>query len=201
MKEDLWKVYREHHLKRLEEALMKKEVDPPIVPLLNLLNSNPNYITTSSCSGRIILLSTSADEDKYSSFFHRKWHRPVIFEEVWDGYKNFQGDYLWFKMDPFILHVAAKDLPSGYALIRAARSVGIKIAGIQVIHSHRVNVEIRGIDSMAVPLYWEKPLVDKGYIKTLVAIANKKMVKNINRLEKLYNAIKNLIAAHTTQIT
>ncbi len=189
----MWEDYRRRHLRRLGEALEKGEVDPPIVPLLNLLNSNDNYVTTSSCSGRVVLLSTSPEEDKYSSSFHRKWHRPVMFEEVWEGYREFEGSYLWLKVDPFILHVAAKSLPHAQALVETARRAGIKIAGIQVIRPHRVNIEIRGIDSMAVPLHWGRPLVDRDYVKVLVEIANRKMVKNMRRLERFYGAVEELL--------
>ena len=185
---DPWKAYREHHLRRLEEALERGEVDPPIVPLLRLLNRCKDIVTTSSCSGRVVLLGTSKEEDKASSFFHRKWHRPVMVEEVLEGFETFQGDVLWFKVDPLIIHVATRTLDLAYGLVKEARRAGIKIAGIQVIEEHRVNIEVRGIDYMAVPLFWDgKPLVTEGYVRNLVPIANRKMVKNQGRLERLYN--------------
>ncbi len=182
-----WEEYREKHLRRLREAMERGEVDPPVIPLLELVNSVPDLVTTSSCSGRIVLLGTSKEEDKASSFFHRKWHRPVMFEEVVEGYQDFGGDVLWFKFDPLILHVAARTLRAGYLLVRGARAAGIKVTGIQVISPWKVHVEVRGIDHMAVPLYWDgEPLVEEDYLRSLVHIANRKMVKNQRRLERLY---------------
>ncbi|KAL0398768.1 UNVERIFIED_CONTAM: tRNA wybutosine-synthesizing protein 2/3/4 [Sesamum radiatum] len=35
----------------------KGTVDAPIIPLLTAINSHPSYFTTSSCSGRITILS------------------------------------------------------------------------------------------------------------------------------------------------
>lgn len=191
---DPWKTYREKHLRRLEEALAKGEVDPPAVPLLKVLNSYEGIVTTSSCSGRIILLATSKEEDKASSYFHKKWHRPVMVEEVIDGVESFRGDVLWLKVDPLIFHVAAKDLEIAYGLVKEARKAGIKIAGIQVIEDFRVNVEVRGIDAMAVPVFWNgERLVSKEYIRRIVPIANRKMVKNQKRLERLYEVWKEYV--------
>ncbi len=188
---DPWEAYREKHLQRLEEALKKGEVDPPAVPLLKVLNSYEGIVTTSSCSGRVILLATSKEEDKASSYFHRKWHRPVMVEEVLEGVNSFQGDVLWFKVDPLIFHVAAKDLEIAYGLVKEARKAGVKIAGIQVIEDYRVNVEVRGIDSMALPLFWDgEKIVNDGYLRSIVPIANRKMVKNQQRLEKLFDVWK-----------
>lgn len=193
-----WESYREKHLKRLEEAKASDEVDTPILPLLELINSNPDFVTTSSCSGRIVLLATSREENKKDSYFHRKWHRPVMVEEVLEGVESFEGSYLWFKMDPFILHVAARDLQLGFSLVKAAREAGVKISGIQSIKPWGVHLEIRNIENMAVPLVWEgKRIATNGYIKHITLIANEKMVKNQRRLEGLYERIKKLFNKHT----
>jgi tRNA wybutosine-synthesizing protein 3 len=187
---DPWKAYREHHLRRLKEAKERGEVDIPIIPLLDLLNTYPNIVTTSSCSGRIILLATDENESKAASFFHRKWHRPVMVEEVLEGYRSFQGEVLWFKQDPFIIHFATRDLKTAVELVSTARRAGIKIAGVQVFKGWRFHVEVRGIDALSVPIYWKRPLINEEYLKNLTLIANKKLVKNQTRMEKLYREWK-----------
>lgn len=43
-------------LKDLEEEIdnsPKGSLDEPLIPLINLINKHPNYVTTSSCSGRV----------------------------------------------------------------------------------------------------------------------------------------------------
>ena len=183
----MWEDLRRKHLERLEEAKKKGEVDIPIIPLLNLINNVPDLFTTSSCSGRIILLSTTEKEDKAGSFFHRKWHRPVTIEEVLEGIESFSGEFLWFKMDPFILHVSSRTLDLAKKLVSTARVAGIKIAGIQVIDKDRVHVEIRGIDSISTPVVWRsRKVADKDYVRVLVEAGNRKMVRNNQRMEKLY---------------
>ncbi len=187
---DPWKAYREHHLRRLEEAKKSGEVDIPIIPLLDTVNRVPDAVTTSSCSGRIILLGTNEGESKAASFFHRKWHRPVMVEEILEGYRDFRGEVLWFKQDPFILHVSTRTLDLAIELVEGARRAGIKIAGVQVFRGWRYHVEVRGIDSVSVPIYWKGPLVDEGYLEKLTLIANRKLVRNQERLESLHREWK-----------
>ncbi len=182
--------YRKHHLERLKIALSQGEVDPPIVPLLNMINSSPHFVTTSSCSGRIVLLETDIHERKRESAFWRKWHRPITLEELWEGIEAYKGSQvLWLKVDPLILHVATDSVERALAFIGAVRRAGIKIAGIQTIDNTKVHIEIRGIDHMALPVYHRRLLIDKKYAKVLVFFANQKLIRNQARLERLYNTL------------
>ncbi len=171
------------------EAKKRGAVDVPIVPLLDVINANPHYVTTSSCSGRVVLLATSRNEKKGESYFYGKWHRPVLFDEVWPLVESFRGEMLWFKVDPFILHVAADSLGAALHIISLARSAGIKIAGIQSADSEKYHVEIRGIDTVATPLYDGELLVGEGYVAALVRVANRKMVRNARRIARFFDAV------------
>lgn len=178
---EAWEAYRRHHVERYRRAKESGEVDVPIVPLLDLLNRHPGIVTTSSCSGRIVLLETDIMERKRESAFYRKWHRPVTTDEVWEALLSYSGDVLWFKVDPFILHVAFADVSTALDVIRLARASGFKIAGIQACDVSKVHVEIRGIDTMALPVYRGRLLVDRPYVREIVAFANRKMVRNARR--------------------
>jgi len=184
-----WRIYRNKHLLSYRDAKLRGAVDPAVVPLLDLINAHPDYVTTSSCSGRVVLVSTSFAGKKGESFFYRKWHRPVIFDEVWDALTSYSGSLLWFKFDPFIIHLGAKDLHAALRIISLARSAGIKIAGIQSADRSKFHVEIRGIDSMAVPLYHRGCLVNEDYVGELVRFANGKMVRNAERLAQFFSVV------------
>jgi len=184
-----WSSYRSKHLQKYSEARQRGAVDAPIVPLLDLINANPHYVTTSSCSGRVVLLATSRREKKGDSFFYGKWHRPIMFDEVWPLVESFRGELLWFKVDPFILHVGADSLDAALHLITLARSAGVKIAGIQSVDAEKYHVEIRGIDSMAAPLYDGELLVNERYVAHLVRLANRKMVRNAQRIARFFDAV------------
>ncbi len=189
-----WDVYRDKHLRKYRTAIAQGAVDPPIVPLLEVINRHPDYVTTSSCSGRVALIATSESERKGETFFYRKWHRPVLFEELVDAIRSFGGSgRLILKMDPFILHVGARDVPAALRLIRAARSAGVKIAGIQSVDSAKAHVEIRGIDSVALPVYDGGLLVGEDYVMYMSRYLNWKMLRNQERLEAFYTAVSTML--------
>ena len=87
-------------------------LDAPIVELVNLLNSHKDYVTTSSCSGRIVLYAT----------LEKKWilaeHRPVAvrycvtcsgkYKSETQANLHVENDFpILFKHEPFIMHVHA----------------------------------------------------------------------------------------------
>ena len=189
-----WESFRERTLEKYHEALDAGAVDPPIVPLLEIINENPDYVTTSSCSGRIVLLATGKSEKKGESFFYRKWHRPVIADEVWTAIMNFSGKMrLWFKVDPFILHVSARNVAAAELLVRTARIAGVKIAGIISVDKHRAVVELRGIDTMALPVWDGRILISREYGEYIVREANRKITRNIGRLERLARELETVL--------
>ncbi len=185
-----WDAYRAKHLEKYEEAKRSGAVDPPIVPLLDAINSREDYVTTSSCSGRITLLSASRSERKGETFFYRKWHRPVLFEELWGAIREYSGGgRLLLKLDPFILHVGARDLDAALSLLHVARGAGVKIAGIQSADGTKVHVELRGIDSVSLPVWDGSVLVSEDYVRYMTKYLNWKILRNQERLERLYRAV------------
>ncbi len=187
---EAWGAYRAHHLRRYLEARRQGEVDVPIIPLLDLINKQRDMVTTSSCSGRVVLLETDISEKKRESAFYRKWHRPVTTDEVWDALDSYSGEQiLWFKVDPFILHIGFQHMQTALDVIRLARSAGFKIAGIQACDSAKIHVEIRGIDSMAVPVYFKRPLIDRVYTRHIVDFANRKIVRNAERIARFFDGL------------
>ncbi len=191
---DIWKTYRRKHLRKLEEALKEEAVDVPIIPVLNVINNKEEFVTTSSCSGRVVLLATDLYERKEPSSFVGKWHRPVMVEEVLDKVSSFEGMFLWFKVEPFILHLASKDLESAKRILSIARESGIKVAGVQSFREGIYHIELRNIEYMAVPVVWEgERVLEDATLSKMVNIANWKMVKNQQRLQRFYeNLLKSL---------
>src|SRR3989338_5898199 len=122
-----WKMFKKQKLEELENASQENKVDDSITPLLNILNKHENIVTTSSCYGRIVLLEYDLKKGKRESNFYKKWHKKVKSEEVEDAIRNYTlakeassalvvargaepaGALLWFKVEPFILHVACND--------------------------------------------------------------------------------------------
>ena len=127
---------------------------------------------------------------KKENAFYRKWHRKVKEKEVISAVEKFDGDYLWFKQDPLILHIGAKDLEGAKNIIAISHKAGIKRAGIIVAKEGKFIVEILGAKDMNTPVKGKNFCADNKYIKEIVRAANIKFTANKKSLKKLEKEIK-----------
>ncbi len=150
-------------------------IDEDIKILLERINSNPNYETTSSCSGRIVMLKTQK-KDKSEWLF--KSHSPVTAEDIIDSLPEGK---VWFMQEPMILHVKCSTLEVADELIKKANSAGLKVSGITSVKN--ILVEIR--DTNRIDTILKKDLMSEDYIKLLVEEANKKLLETKGRIKRL----------------
>lgn len=177
----MWGEFRKQRLRDFDEALAAKKVDEGIIPLLKKINKNENLVTTSSCSGRIVLLEFDLNRRKQTAKFYAKWHREVGVEEVESAVSGYtKKPPLWFKVEPFILHVSARDYGAAEAFMARARRAGVKRGGMQGAGKGRVAIEIQGTAWMAFPVEAAKPRWAE-----MVAIANRIMKINAEQTKKL----------------
>ena len=167
-------------------------MDTPIIPLIN----NPSYFTTSSCSGRISILSQPLQNDAVSSIPKKKarggtWlfvsHDPadpdsvlaLLFPSESTQCQPVPSE-LVFRFEPLIIVVECRDLSSAQSLVSLAISCGFREASITSA-SKRVIIAIR----LEVPLGdTRKLLVTPEYVRYLVEVANDKMEANRKRTER-----------------
>lgn len=180
----MWKEFRKQRLRHFDEALAAKKVDEGIIPLLKKINKNENLITTSSCSGRIVLLEFDLNKRKQTARFYAKWHREVRAKEVKLAVSEYSKKIpLWFKAEPFILHVSARDYDTAEAFMARARRAGVKRGGMQGAGKGWVAIEIQGTAWMAFPVEAAKPRWSK-----VIAAANNVMKINATQIKKLEKA-------------
>jgi tRNA wybutosine-synthesizing protein 3 len=178
-----WERFKETKLKKFDDHLKEKKVDELIINLLNKINKNKDLVTTSSCAGRIVLLEFDIAEGKKTARFFRKWHRKIRESEIiaaLDEYKKYKNrKQLWFKVEPLIMHVAAKNVASAKKFLEEIRKVGIKRGGIQSITKEKVMIEIQGNSVMVFPV--------NAYTnwKVIVKLANEMFERNLKTLKKL----------------
>lgn len=153
-------------------------IDPDIKQLLDLINSNPNYETTSSCSGRITLMNR---QDKKESEWLFKSHSAVKADELWEALQKTSGR-VWFMQEPVIIHVKCFSLEAAEKLLNIAREIGMKHSGIVSLKGDIV-LEIRGSERVEAIL--DKELVSKEYVEALVEEANKKLFKAKEKIKML----------------
>lgn len=171
---------------KLEIAKKEKLVDEGIVPILDLINSNENYYTTSSCYGRIVLLEIPNLGDKKNAKFLGKWHREIKPEEVFSALEKSSGKgQLWFLAQSPILHVYVKNIKSADKLVKIAVTCGFKHSSFKTSEKNII-VEIASTERIDTPVGLNGKLYcDKKYIFLLSNIANKVIKKSFLKLEKL----------------
>lgn len=181
---DVFDERKKRAMEKLREALRKGEVDKPIIPLLDKINRMRDYYTSSSCSGRIMLLSEG--KSKKESEKYRRWHEEVSKEEFWKAVGSYKGSNpLWLRVEPLILHVVARSIERAFEFVDLARKCGYKRVGVQRIRGAYL-IEMMGSDYVSIPL---------GICKCseeIVELANKKLRRNLERLKKFEEAVSTL---------
>ncbi len=188
---DNFEIEKRKALKRLAEHLACKRVDEEIIPFLKFLNSLPNFFTTSSCSGRIIVYQVPVFHDKEHCEIIGKWHREIQVEEVKEiiAEKYTHGE-LWIKQEPFIFHIVCKSIEDARKLQQAVKNIGIREAYI-FSFSRKIVLQITSSEKLEAPLGIDgKVIVSDDYLKHLVDIANRKLKRSYQRLKMLEDGLK-----------
>lgn len=175
---------------RKSDLSRKGSVDAPIVDFLHNLNAHPDYVSLSSCSGRIIIFVSSDNIKKGCTWILVK-HEPVTEDdEAWHKIKSHCGQnhgILTLKFEPFILHVQCRHLEAAKKLLTLASEVGFRNSGFTFGKQGKVVLAIRSTHGLQVPLSDESGnlLVEKVYVDFIVKQANTKLAQNAEKIHKL----------------
>jgi len=185
---------REVAMRKYKLAKESGEVDIDIIPLLDKLNALEEYYTTSSCSGRIVIMEIPEVGDKINSKFLGKWHRQVNVSEVKEAIASYSSGNLYFLVQSAILHVVSKDINSAMKLIKIGKETGFKYSSIRVINDAGVLVELLSTEHLQIPLGTAGKLkVCSEDIAFFVTIANKLLARIKNKLSRLEEKISCLL--------
>jgi tRNA wybutosine-synthesizing protein 3 len=190
---------KQNRLRFKEDESRKGSIDEPIVDLIDFINNNDNYYTTSSCSGRLIVIANnSLNEQSINEKKGIKWlyvsHNFVKFEDMMTAIESNENSLkASFKFEPFILHVCCDGLTSAKLLLNCALSSGFRNSGLTISRSERIIVAVRSSHSLEIPIICDKQLiVSKNYIQYIIEIANQKLKQNFERINKFYSSLKSL---------
>jgi len=201
-------------LEEYNGALKNQKIDSRVIPILNIINNHKNYYSTSSCSGRILLLALSSPGAKDESIILDKWHNEIKLEELkaristWVDYR-----YLYFFAQSPIFHIIAKNLKAAVILRNLGDSAGFKYSSIRSIRpikhakpgkqlksienedieteltnssEARITVELLSTERLNVPLGRDHRIYpDDNYLGLLVELANSSIAEAHDKLEKL----------------
>ncbi|HLC75120.1 MAG TPA: tRNA wybutosine-synthesizing 3 family protein [Candidatus Nanoarchaeia archaeon] len=179
--------YKKTILSRIDKS-NKGSIDKPIAGLITAINNNPAYCTTSSCSGRTVILKEPKSGKKNDAQFLYSTHGRITAAQL-KAIRQLPDETLWFRFEPLILHVACDSPRSAQALLNSARSV-CKHSGIISLGNHPV-LEIRGSEFIEVPIAANKKLlVNENYLSILCKEANKKLEMTKERIQKIESKFK-----------
>jgi len=160
------------------------EFDPRIAELCNKINNKINYYTTSSCSGRVVLLKAS--EEKQPNAFLFRTHEKINFLKLKKALEKIKYDGLVeFQQTSCILHVACMSLEDAQELVTKAKFAGWKRSGIMAT-GKRFMVELHSTECISFPIMNNRIiLVDDNFLKLIVELANNKLERVWKKIDKL----------------
>jgi tRNA wybutosine-synthesizing protein 3 len=161
----------------------KGDIDIQILPLVNKINANPDYYTTSSCAGRILLIVPGEKKNK------TEWpyvsHDMVKFGEIEPTLADLPKETMWFRMEHPIIHISCRDMEVADRLLKTANDTGFRRSAL-LTFSNRIIAEIMIPEKMDVPISEKgELLVSVDYVKCLIKHANRKLKESRKKLKKL----------------
>jgi len=159
--------------------------DEKIISLCEKINSTENYYTTSSCSGRIILMidQEKKGENLFLFISHDKISFSQLKNEIIEAVKK--NKKIKFKLEPAIIHIACKTLEDAEELFEIGKNAGWKRLGI-IGTRNGFTFELNSTEKLEFPIIKNKKiLVDDDFLKIIVDDANKKLEMNWGKIKKL----------------
>ncbi|XP_041126266.1 tRNA wybutosine-synthesizing protein 3 homolog [Polyodon spathula] len=176
----------------------KGSVDGEIENIVSFINECHSYFTTSSCSGRIILIdgvSDNTEVQKQNCSWLFVTHQKCQKEDVLSGLQKACGDAV-FKFEPFVLHVQCKQLEDAQLLHSVAINSGFRNSGITVGKKGKIIMAVRSTHCLEVPLSHKgQVLVQEEYIDYVVQVANRKIEENRKRIERFHSCLLAAVGA------
>lgn len=166
-----------------EDRSLKQSLDEKIKNLCEKINKLDNYYTTSSCSGRILLLKDI--KEKRDDVILKMWHNELSIVELKKMLENIDyNGIIYFKQDPCILHVAAKSLEDAQKMHDFGKKAGWKRCGI-IASEKRFLVELNGTERLEFPIMDKREiLVNDNFLNLVVSEANRKLKLSWEKIKK-----------------
>lgn len=188
----LFKQWKKQCLNKLDLS-KKGSIDRDISHVVSHLNNSDYYFTTSSCSGRIILIdgvSDCTDVQKQNCSWLFVTHEKCQKGDVIAALEKSSGDAV-FKFEPCVLHVQCRQLENAQLLHSVAINSGFRNSGVTVGKKGKIIMAVRSTHCLEVPLsHRGRVLVPEEYIEFLVGTANNKMEENLKRIERFYDCLR-----------
>lgn len=176
-------------------------VDAPIKKLCDVINLLPQYYTTSSCSGRTVLLAPSRTGKKNDSAWLLCSHHPVTVDSLKRALQSAKKDEtkkndVWFRFEPPILHLCAQTIDDASLFLKTVYNLGFKRSGIITVGKKNI-IEMMATERIDCPVMQNgKQIVDDAYLSVLVSESNTKLKIGHQKINTAVVALQKLSASH-----
>jgi len=193
---------KEQVMVKLDEKIQDGLVDDRFLPVIKLINSHPDYYTTSCCSGRVQVIELPKIGDKERSTVLGKWHEPVSYEKVRSELDNWTGEgVVYLLAQSPIIHIVCKTMSAASQLRNLADAAGFKYSSIRSIKEQRarssdtefekITVEILSTERMDVPVAGDgRVFPDKEYLEFIIDNANSCLERAHDKSKALLENLK-----------
>lgn len=188
------------------DASPKGTIDEHCIPIINLINSHRDMVTTSSCSGRVSVylegtqskLVLKGNEGKWIFVTHdttnlAKWYNTIDFQFVHEyPTSSYETRSILYKFEALILHVKCRDQATANRLYSVAMNCGFRESGI----GSNYNVAIRTSIKLDVPIGYLGPdntyrcFVTEDYLNYITNVSFDRFKENFKKLDQLHDAIE-----------
>ncbi len=175
---------KEKAIKSLEKACDENKADKEILPILTLINQVKGCYTTSSCSGRIVILEIPQIGDKQKASFLGKWHRKVDLKEIQTALQKVKKGYVWFIAQSPIIHIVTDEIETADRILKIALGCGFKNSGLKSIR-RKIVIEICSTERLDAPIGLNGFIYNEdNYLQILVDISNDILEKSKGKLAR-----------------
>jgi len=189
--EKLWRKRREEAYKRLWEDLEIGYLDEDLLDILLEFFKRPESYTTSSCSGRIVVVDSRMPWERRDATIIFKKHAPISLDEIKDLLKQPVLYRLWLVASGPIIHVVTLTAKEALKVLRIAREAGFKHSGVMSASRKGYLVELRTGIRLAVLLKTPNGLVvNEQGLNEVVKAVNEALIEGKKRLNRLLEALR-----------
>ena len=179
---------------RKKDILSKKDKsskgkwDKKIKKLCDKINKSKEYYTTSSCSGRVVIMYDK--KKKQGGLFVNVYHDLINYKKLLNDLNKINCvELLKFKQEPPILHVHCKTLKDAQKLLRKAQLAGWKKSGI-ISSGSRVIVELCGTEKLEFFVMNKGCiLVNHPFLELIAKRCNENLKSGWAKIEKLRKSL------------
>lgn len=191
------------------DASPKGTIDHLCIPIIESINSHPDMVTTSLCSGRVSVflegnkkdstqIGAKGNEGRWLFVSHEPeklpgWYNSIEFE--FDELSPVSQDtrYILYKFEPLILHVKCRDLATANLLYLTAMGCGFRETGIGSNNIVGIRISIK-LDVPIGHLQEERYIlvVPKTYLELITKLSLDRFEENFRKMAQLKASIEQM---------